>query len=106
MKKNQFFSKVKQLSGVCVRVLKRHKNEYQTVFSARNDKQDEVIDEIDLYFSLDVVQKYSQSDFDNFDIRSQLGKQIPNREMNQSGWRFDRSYSVTIYFQKTIKKNG
>ena len=47
IEKNQFFSKGKQLSGVCVRVLKRYKNEYQTVFSARIDKQDEVIDEID-----------------------------------------------------------
>ena len=71
------------------RLIKQIKFIYQAVFLGRFGQQDEVdqvIDETDWYVSLTTNQNLTQSDFDNFDIRSQLKHQNQNQESKQSGW--------------------
>ena len=66
---------------------------YQTVFSARFHKQDEddqLLDEIELYSNFNNNQILTESDIDKTDIRSQLQRQIQNQETIYSGWRFDK----------------
>ena len=39
-------------------------------------------------------------------IYSQLDSQITNQELKDSGWRFNKLISMTIYFYKTKELNG
>ena len=48
----------------------------------------------------------TQSDLDRIDIRSPLEYQIQQQEMKDSGWRFDKIISLTVYFYKTNEMNG
>ena len=45
-------------------------------------------------------------DIEEINIQSQLDTQITNQEMKDSGWRFDKITSMTIYFYKTNELNG
>ena len=70
------------------------------------DKQDEdgqLLDETELFINLIINQSLTQSDLGKIDIRSPLEYQIQKQEMKDSGWRFDKLYSMTIYFYKTIE---
>ena len=40
----------------------------------------------------------TQSDIDNINITFPLERQIQKQEMKDSGWRFDKINSMTIYF--------
>ena len=51
-------------------------------------------------------QNLTQSDLDKIDIKSPLEHQIKKQEMKDSGWRFDKLYSITLYFYNTIEMNG
>ena len=82
---------------------------YQTVFSARFDKQDEdnqILDETELFINLNISQNLTQSDLDNINITFPLERQIQTQEKKESGWRFDKINSMTIYFYKTNEMNG
>ena len=48
----------------------------------------------------------NQGDLDNIDVVSQLDYQILQQEMKDSGWRFDKINSMTIYFYQTGIMNG
>ena len=48
----------------------------------------------------------TESDLDKIDNKSPLEHQIQQLEMKDSGWRFDKTISMTIYFQKTGEMNG
>ena len=48
----------------------------------------------------------AESDLDKIDIKYSLEHQIQQREMKDSGWRFDKRISMTIYFYKTGELNG
>ena len=48
----------------------------------------------------------TESDLDKLDIKSPLEHQIQQQEMKDSGWRFDKNNSMTIYFYKTGEING
>ena len=79
------------------------------MFSARFDKQDEndqLLDETELFINLNVNYNITQSDIDNIDIKSPLEHQIQKQEMKDSGWRFDKINSMTIYFYETNEMNG
>ena len=59
------------------------KYKYQTVCSARFDEEDEddqVFDEFEMYFNLNNNQILTESDIDNFNIRSQSERQIQNQK--------------------------
>ena len=71
------------------------------MFSARFDKQDEddqVLDEVEIYNSLNSKRKLieSESDIDNIDYRSQLERQTHNRQMKNSGRKFEKTNSITF----------
>ena len=71
------------------------------MFSARFDKQDEeeqVLDEIDLYINLNINRNIGESGIDNIDLRSQLDEQIQNQETKDSKRRFAKFNSITLFF--------
>ena len=100
---------MKELSIIYARLINQYKFKYQTVFSARFDKQDEdnqVLDETELFINLNINHNLTQSDLDKINIISPLEFQIQQQEMKDSGWRFDKINSMTIYFYKTSEMNG
>ena len=100
---------MKELAVIYGRSKTRYKFKYQTVFSARFDKQDEdnqVLDETELFINLNINHNLTKSDLDIIDIKSQLDDQIQQQQMKDSGWRFDKTTSMTIYFYETNEMNG
>ena len=72
MKFVRYFNKImEELSVVYARLINQHKFKYQTVFSARFDKQDEdnrVVDETELCIKLNINHDLTQTDIDNLSI--------------------------------------
>ena len=48
----------------------------------------------------------TESDLDKIDVRSPLEHQIQQQEMKDSGWRFNKKNSMTVYFYKTGELNA
>ena len=48
----------------------------------------------------------TETDIDNIDIKSPLEHQLQQQELQDSGWRFDKNNSMTIYFYKIGEING
>ena len=95
---------LKQMATIYTRLINQYKIRYQTVFSARFDKQDEniqVLDETELFINLNINQNLTQIDIDEIDVKSPLEYQIQQQEMKDSGWSFDKINTKTIYFYKT-----
>ena len=101
----RFINKImREMSIIYARLINQYKFRYQTVFSARFDKQDEdgqLLDETELFINLNINQNLTQGDVDNINIICPLERQIQQQEMKDSGWRFDKVNSMTIYFYKT-----
>ena len=100
---------LKDLSVIYARLINQYKFKYQTVFSARFDKQNEgnqVLDETELFINVNMNHNLTQSDLDNIDIKSPLEHQIQQQEMKDSGCQFDEINSMTIYFYKTGEMNS
>ena len=100
---------MKELSIIYARFINQYKFRYQTVFSARFDKQNEdnqVLDETELFINLNINHNLTQTDIANIDIVSPLEHQIQQQEMKDSGWRFDKINSLTVYFYKISEMNG
>ena len=97
----RFINKImKELSINYARLMNQYKFRYQTVFSARFDKQDEdvqLLDETELFIFLNINQNLTQSGLDEIAIRSPLENKIHQQEMKDSGWRFDKINSRTVY---------
>ena len=99
----------KDLSVIYARLINQFKIRYQTVFSARFDKQDEnnqVLNKTVLFINLNINHDLTQTDIDNINVISPLEYQIQQQEMKDSGWRFDKINSMTVYFYKTNELNG
>ena len=78
----------KEMATIYARWINQFKFKYQTVFSARFDKQnedDQVLDEIEFFINLNINNNLIESDIDNIDIKSQLEHQIQQQEMKDSG---------------------
>ena len=100
---------IKELTVIYARIINQNKFKCQSVFSARFDKQNEgnkVLDETELFINLNINHKLTESDLDKIDIKFPLEHQIQQLEMKDSGWRFDKINSMTIYFYKTGEMNG
>ena len=100
---------MKETAMIYARLINQYKFKYQTVFSAILDKQDEdgrLLDKTDLFISLIINHKLTQSNLDKINIISPLEFQIQQQELKRSGWRFDKIISMTIYFYKTTEMNG
>ena len=79
---------MKELSIICARLVNQYKYKYQTVFSARFDKQNEdgqLLDETELFINLNINHNLTESDTINIDIKSTLEHQIQQQEMKDSG---------------------
>ena len=66
---------MKEISVIYARLINQYKFRYQTVFSARFDKQDEdnqVLDETELFINLNINHNLTQTDIDNIDVKSPL----------------------------------
>ena len=105
---DKFFVKkiVKQMSIIYSRIINQYILNFQMVFFTRFDKQDkddQVLDEAELYKNLNINRILTESDLDNIDIRCQWEQQIQNQEAKDRGWRFDKSLSMTICFPETTK---
>ena len=97
---------IKKLSVIYARLINKCKFKYQTVFSARFDKQDnQVLDETELFINLKINHNLTETDINNIDVTSPLERQI-QQQMKDSGWRFDQINSMTIYFYKTGVMDG
>ena len=73
--KNHANKRLEEMANKHARILNYYEFGYQIVFSARFNKEvkvDQVIDEIDLEISLNIIQKLTESTIDNIDRRSQL----------------------------------
>ena len=55
---------------------------------------------------MNINHNLAESDLDDIDVRSPLEHQIQQQEMKDSGWRFDKIKSKTLYFYKTGELNG
>ena len=101
----RFINKIlREMSIIYARLINQYKFRYQVVFLGRFDKQDEdgqIFDETELFINLNINQNLTQSDLDNVNITFPLERQIQQQEMKDSGWRFDKISSMTIYFYKT-----
>ena len=100
---------IEKVSVIYARLIHQNKFKHQTVFSARFDKQDEdnqVLDETEIFIKVKINHNFTESDLDRIDVGSPLEHQIQQQEMKDSGWRFDKLYSMTIYFHKTNEMNG
>ena len=106
----RFINKImREMAIIYARLINQYKFKYQVVFLARFDKQNEdglLLDETELFINLNINQNLTQSDIDNINITFPLERQIQQQEMKDSGWRFDKINSVTIYFYKTNEMNG
>ena len=92
------------MSVIYARLINQYIFKYQTVFSARFHKQNEdnqVVDETELIIILNINHKLTQTDIDKIDVKSPLEHQIQQQEIKDSGWRFDKIISMTVYFYKT-----
>ena len=99
----------KEMSIIYARLLNQHQFKYQTVFSARFDKRDEddqVLDKTELFINLNINHSLTERDIDNIDVKSPLEHQIQQQAMEDSGWRFDKINSMTIYVYKNGELNG
>ena len=89
--------------------MNQYKFKYQTVFSARLDKQDEdnqIINETELFNNLFINHNLRERDLVKIDIKSPLEYQIQQQEeMKGFGWRFDNKNSKTVSFFKTGETN-
>ena len=100
---------IRELSVFYARLINRYRFKYQTGFSATVDKQDEdnqVLDETELFFNLYINHNLTETGIDNKDILSPLEHQIQQKGMKDSGWRFDKTKPMTIYFHKTGELKG
>ena len=106
----RYFNKIlKELSVSYARLVNQCKFRYQKVFSAIFDKQveyDQVLDETELFINLNINHNVTESDLDKIDKKSPLEQQIQQQEMKDTGWRFDKTNSMTIFFYKTGILNG
>ena len=97
------------MATIYARLINRYKFINQAVFSTRFDKQDEdnqLLDETELYIHLKIKNKFKETDINNFNIKSPIEHQIQRQEVKDSGWRFEKIISMIIYFYKTTEMNG
>ena len=98
-----------ELYIIYARLINQCKFKYHTLFSARFDKQDEndqLLDETELFINLNINHNLTETDINNIDIKSPLEHQIQQQEMKDSGWRFDKTISMTVSFFQTGELNG
>ena len=59
-----------------------------------------------MFINVNINHKLTECDLDKIDFESPLKNQIQTQEMKDSGPRFDKNTSMTVYFYKTGELNG
>ena len=59
-----------------------------------------------MFINLNINHNITESHLNKSDIKSPLEPQIQQEEMKNSGWRFDKINSMTVYFYKTGELKG
>ena len=76
--------KSKELFVIYARIINQYELRYQTVFSAKFDKQDEdnqLLDETELFKKLIFNHKLTETDINNIDVKSPLEQQTQQKEI-------------------------
>ena len=97
------------MATLYARLINQYKFKYQTIFSARFDKQvedNQVSDEKELLNNLNINCNSTETDINKIEGKSSLEHQTQQQEMKSSGWNFDKVNSMILYFYKTGKMNG
>ena len=55
---------------------------------------------------MNINHSLTETDINNIDVKSPLEHQIQQQQMKDSGWRFDKNITMTIFFYKTGELNG
>ena len=100
---------LKEMSHIYAKLINQYKFKYQLSFVVLFNKcgeDDEITSEIELPITLSITHNLTQSEIDNINIQSTLGKKIQSVEMKQSGWNFQRINTMGIYFHKSGEING
>ena len=87
-----------EMASFYARLINQYKFKNQTFFSVRFDKENEdsqVLDETQLFISLNINRILTETDIDIIDIKSPLENQCQIQDLKDSGWRFGKSYSMT-----------
>ena len=96
---------MRDLSAIYARLINQYKFRYQTVLSARFDKQiedNQVLDELELFFNQNINFNLTETAINNNDFISPLELQTQQREIKVSGWRFDKINSLIKFFLKLV----
>ena len=98
------------MATIYAKLISQFKFKYQCyIFMLRFDKQDEengIYDEVELFINLKMNHILTESDLKKINVKLDLENQIQQQEMKDSGWRFVKIISMTIYFYKTQELNG
>ena len=100
---------VREMATIYASLISQYKFKYQCTFLTRFDKQDEdeeLLDEIELFINLKMNYILTENDLKKINVKFDLENQIQQQELKDSGWRFDKIISMTIYFYKTQELNG
>ena len=100
---------VREMATIYAKLIPQFKFKYQCTFLAYFDKQDEengIYDEVELFINLKMNHILTESDLKKINVKLDLENQIQQQEMKDSGWRFVKIISMTIYFYKTQELNG
>ena len=87
---------LKEMSAIYARLINQYKFKYQIVFLVIFDKETQ--EELENYVSLEVNQNLTWSDIEKYDLVRKTNTLIQNLEMKDSGWRFCKIATTTIYF--------
>ena len=100
---------LKEIATIYAKVLNQYMFEYHINFSASFYKiieEDQRSDEIEIFINLNNNHNLTETDIEEFDVRSQLPHRIQIQETNESRWIFDNVNSRRIKFYKTDELNG
>ena len=100
---------LKEMATIYARLIDQFIIKYQKVFSGSFVKQDEdseVFHETESFNKLNNNHILLETDIDNIDFKFTLEQQNQNEEMKSSGWNFDKTNSMTIFFWKTGQMKG
>ena len=85
-------------------LIKQFKFKHQVFFSAIFDEETQ--EEAEQFIGLKANQSLTWSDIEKSDLERETSAQYENLEMKDSGWRFFKIVSMTIYFYETDEVNG
>ena len=81
------------MATIYKRLMNQYIFKYHNLFWAsfyRINEKDQRKNEIEFFISLNINQNLTETDVDNFDVKSQIEHQIQILETKENGWIFDK----------------